>query len=73
MRFLRLWFLLASAYLGSRLLIAYGISGTLELDARFWTHVALVPLVQSAAIAPLLLRKGGRRPPAEIERSSPIC
>jgi hypothetical protein len=72
-RFLRLWFLLASAYLGIRLLSSYGISGTLELDARFWTHVALVPLVQAAAIAPLLLRKGRRRPPGEFEPSSPIC
>jgi hypothetical protein len=73
MRFLRLWFLLASAYLASRLVSSYWISGNFGLDARFWTHVALVPLVQAAALAPLLLRRGKSRPPRAIEPPPPIC
>jgi len=73
MRFLRLWFLLASAYLGARLLSAYWISGHLGLSRRLWTHVALVPLVQTAALVPLLLRTHKRRPTPPIEPPPPIC
>ena len=55
MRWIRLWFLLASAYLAARLVWVYAISRRLDVDARLLAEVAIVPAIQTAALAPVVL------------------
>jgi hypothetical protein len=47
----KLWFLLASTYLIARLAFALALTGRLSFSPETWAQVALVPVVETAALS----------------------
>ena len=63
MRWLKLWAALAGVFFAGRLVIAWAVPGSAPIDASFWTRLAVVPVLQTAAAGwalSVLRRRSGR-------------
>ena len=56
MRWVRLWFVLASVFLAARLAISGAVPSSAPVDAAFWARLAVVPVIETIAAGWILTR-----------------
>lgn len=56
-RFIRLWLILAAAYLAITLAIAWIVSGSVIYPAETFAHILIVPLLQAVVLTALFRKR----------------